>query len=438
MLSLEKHKDTVRKMDDFPRQQQSILFYRWLFGITVILFPVVAFISKRANDACFYLFLCLCFSVLFIYKKSWRQSFRSFFSDCWPLFLAMACPFVAETLNQLFVSGFRLAFFDLPVRFLLVPFLIYGLLNLPYEDLRQVRWGFMIGALACSLLFFYMAYKEGPRVNTEHFIQLRLINYANMTLLIGFLTFLTLGWNRADNRIVSVLKIIVFIAAIAVSLVSLTRGGWLAFPFFIWVGARFFKLKRKNLLVLCGIMALLFSSLFFFSSSIQSRFTAAIDNISQYEGGENKDTSVGIRFQHYRAGIAFFKKSPLFGIGRGDFKGKMQELAEENIISEEAARAGAWHLHNEFMYQLATGGILAALSVILFSLVPFCYFYRAVYSDDTELRAVACMGVTVSVAFFIFGLTEGVFLPKQMVNFYVFTLSILMTLLWQRRKRMQM
>jgi O-antigen ligase len=115
----------------------------------------------------------------------------------------------------------------------------------------------------------------------------------------------------------------------------------------------------------------------------------------------------------------------------------MQDIASENIISERAAQAGRWHLHNEFMYQLATGGILAALSVILLSLVPFFYFYRTTHADDIELRTIGCMGVAASVAFLIFGLTEGVFSPKQIVNFYVFVISVLMALLLQRKRSME-
>jgi energy-coupling factor transporter transmembrane protein EcfT len=135
-----------------------------------------------------------------------------------------------------------------------------------------------------------------------------------MTLLLGFLTFLSLGWKRTDNRIISVLKVVIFVAALAVSVVSLTRGGWLVFPFFIWIGVRLFKLERKNLLILCGIMALLFSSLFFFSSNIQSRFTDAINDISQYEGEKTGILLLAFVFSTTRRALLFSEKVPCLAL----------------------------------------------------------------------------------------------------------------------------
>lgn len=432
----------MKKKDDGSNVKEGILEtnllfqakknYKWLlFSLMIAIFPSATFWSRKASGVLFFSFLALIL-LSYLHERNISYSFGNFFKEYGPVFIVSFAFPLSEILTQIFISEINTTQLKFLFRFALIPFFVYGLLRFPYKNLRHIRYGFFISVIVCSISYFYFCLIEGqPRPQTQIYTGIYLITFVNMNLLCGFLCFFSIDLKK-EKRLFTILKVLALIIAVVVSVRSETRGGWLMIPFFIWFCMLFFKMKGKKKLIFLLAALIMLSGVSFFNETVQSRLSEITHEMGSYYDG-NRDTSVGIRMQYYKAGIAIFKQSPVFGVGVEHFMGKMEELLSEGVISKSAYDIGG-HLHNEALYRLARTGILGALSVVSLMLVPFFYFYRSIKSDDSELRSVACKGAVFTLSFFVFGLTDAVFVWKQIISYYAIILSILLALLIKRKR----
>jgi len=138
-------------------------------------------------------------------------------------------------------------------------------------------------------------------------------------------------------------------------------------------------------------------------------------------------TSVGLRFEMWRAAWKLFLEHPILGIGTGAFYAQTQRLAH---LGEVAPRTAQYdHPHSDYFDALSSRGMLGLLALFALLGVPAIYFVRAVKSQEHIPHAVGLAGLLLVCGFAIFGLTDTVFIHSMNISWYVIYVALFMALL---------
>ncbi|MBF8223920.1 O-antigen ligase family protein [Halomonas sp. 328] len=313
---------------------------------------------------------------------------------------------------------------DKPSRFLLaIPAL---LLLIAYPPRLSWLWhGLAIGGMATGGLAIWQKLIEGTS-RAGGFTQI--IQYGNISLLLGMLCLAGLGWAWAQPRRRAWLVWLGLGAAggLLASLLSGSRGGWLVAPLMLlvlyWAEGR--RLPRRMQLGL--VMAVLIAGAISYTLpelGVQQRVHTATDNVANYLSGENRDTSVGLRFQMWGAAGELFQQRPLFGWGEHGYREAMAEMAVRGEIAPRVAEFH--HAHNEWIDAAAKRGIIGITALLCLYLVPLVAFARRLNAPSPACRALAAAGSLLPIAYLGFGATQAFLEHNSGVMIYAFWLAVL-------------
>ena len=150
-------------------------------------------------------------------------------------------------------------------------------------------------------------------------------------------------------------------------------------------------------------------------------------DLIQFTSG-NADTSIGIRFQLWKAAFHLIAESPIFGVGADGFSKAMDTLSASGFITPAAAAYGKGEVHNEKLAQTVRFGIFGLCSILAIYFVPFFLFVRAAKAGTPQQNGAAMMGMCVTLGFFVFGLTVETFDLKMIAAFYSLTVAVLLAM----------
>lgn len=403
---------------------------QWSIVGIITLFPIVIFVVPKGANTSFYLLLLLSLAGIVRGYKPMGKTFGAMLRDYWPIALSMAGLIIATLFNQLSNGELVSKAYDMPSRLACFALLLWILLLVPDRHLKQVQWGFIAGAIICAAVMYVESAAGVTR--PERLFTIPLIPFGNIAMVMGILALLSIGWNRRDEKLLILLKLFAGGAALYGSYLSQSRGGWIALPVFIAIAvvvARNVRFHHKLGYLL--IAAVMLSTVYAFSHTVQDRIELVAKEFSQYVEGENPDTSVGIRFQLWHGAWKLFYEHPVFGIGQEHYPEAVLQLAEHKVITPGAATHP--HAHNEILFHMATLGVIGLLAILSLYIVPAYYFFREIYSRDRQMRTIAGMGLALTLGFFIYGLTDVMFYWSVSHTFYSIVLSVLFAQLVKRK-----
>jgi O-antigen ligase len=160
------------------------------------------------------------------------------------------------------------------------------------------------------------------------------------------------------------------------------------------------------------------------SAAVRERLLMVWSDVAQYSQG-HKDTSTGIRLQHYEAALRLMQENLVFGLGPNGFANSMQALSDAGQLTPLAAQLGRGETHNQMLGYAANYGLLGAIAGFAVHFVPALFFFRYLNSPAPPMRRAALLGLTFVVSFFIFGLTVETFDLKMLASFYAAVIAIL-------------
>jgi len=308
---------------------------------------------------------------------------------------------------------------------------LFALLQLRPKQLESVQWGCVAGALA-SVVWAYLELRIGRPDKIGAFANA--IPFGNLSLLMGLFSLISIGWSNRDGWPLILLRVFAGGAGLYASYLSQSRGGWIAIPILLLIAVATlrhvsWKKRATALLVFFALLVTVCVS----SSMVRTRFGQAMEDIHAYQAGQT-NTSVGIRFQLWKAATLMLTRHPLAGVGRGQFEPALKAIHAEGLITQEATAFE--HAHNEFLYNGATLGVLAIGALLALYLVPAVYFLRAALCDDRVLRTTGAMGLTLCVGFVLFGLTEVMLIIAQTVVFYSVMVAVFTAHIHRRRQQL--
>jgi O-antigen ligase len=338
--------------------------------------------------------------------------------------VALASPLAATLASELWHGKLVFSLLDSPSRFVAA---IPILLALRRVSVRTLMWSdlsFAIGAIA-SLLVLMIAPRETEGRLASSFLDS--IHFGNIALVLGVISALSLNWWRKDHIAVRIVKLIGFLAGLYASVLTGTRGGWLAIPVIailvVYVRGRGKASRKWRVLIPLAIVVVV-AGVCVSSAAVRERLFMVWSDIVQYSHG-HKDTSTGIRLQLYEAGFLLMQKHVVFGLGPNGFAESMQALADAGRLTPLAAQLGRGEAHNQMLAYATNYGIIGALAGIALHLWPCLLFVKCLNAQGAPMRRAALFGLTFVVSFWIFGLSVETFALKMVASFYAALIAIL-------------
>ena len=216
----------------------------------------------------------------------------------------------------------------------------------------------------------------------------------------------------------------IFMGVFAIVL-SGSRGSWLTFIILFLLYAfmmikyhALHKNKRGWALLLTFFVAL---GMTVSTNILQSRVANANIEIKQWNEEGNSFTSIGTRLEMWTSGIEAFQDAPWFGYGYRNATVVTSRYVSDDFRDTIIKYS---HLHNEYITNLVSAGIVGFLFLLILLLYPLKIFTKSLHYEHLYLYSL--MGVILCVSYVSLGLTHIAFGEEHVNAFYIFFLAILM------------
>jgi O-antigen ligase len=315
--------------------------------------------------------------------------------------------------------GNEFNFLDNPVRQLLI---MSAIVLIPLaRPLPMYFWtGLIVGCLAALAMAIYQyAVLHIERAFGAH----QSILFGDIAMAMGLMSLAAVVPIRQSNyKRLFVLAYLAFVAGVVASALSGTRGGWAAIilallPLSLVETKKHFRIVVFT--VVAGLMAI-FLSVTTLHGGVETRAREAYSDIQKFQQG-NVNTSVGLRFEMWRASAILFLENPWTGVGRANFRQGLNTLADQGRVSP-GVRVFP-HAHNELLNELATAGLAGGIMLLLQYAAPLWFFVRA--RRDAVQRPFAVAGIVLVLSYIIFGMTEVLFSQHLGAIFYAAFVAVL-------------
>ena len=221
------------------------------------------------------------------------------------------------------------------------------------------------------------------------------------------------------------------VAGFAGSLITGTRGGWVALMLaailFVLYGRRMLS-GPVRLLVLASF-ALVAGTFAVPQSGMHERVRQGVKDVTTYFDGVNAYSNIGIRLELWRGAGLLLAERPLLGIDRAGAQREMARYVQEGELN--AVVLPAEHFHNDALQVLVTGGAFGFIAWLAILVTPLVFFARQLRRRAGAGRghfAAALAGMLVVVSYFSFGLTEVIFWSVKASLLYTLMVFVLMGL----------
>lgn len=401
------------------------LFIERSMMLAIFGYPVVMLLLKGWLSALFIL-ICI-FSVTFLVNKKNQGQSIYFDKNARSYAFAMTSVLMVTLFSQIYNEDFYIADWDSPVRFFLAIPVYLALRSSSRSLMQPLQYGLPVGAVVALLVALLASNMDlqlfGGRATNYY---LNPIHFGNLALMLGLLSVASINWFGCDSRNLVVLKSIGLLAGVIASIMSGTRGGWVAIPVILIARTLIEgKYSIKKLLAWGGGAICVITLGYFSSSTIQQR-----SNYSLYEiqsiGSGNFDSALGQRIQIWKGATQIFLENPVVGVGPNGFKDAILALGESGYITKLGAEQGVNEVHSQLFASLAKLGILGFISYLLVHFVPLAMFLKSMKSRDAVEKNAALMGVSLVIGFLVFSLTVEMYNLKMVATFYSLSVAVLL------------
>lgn len=395
-------------INTLTKQESRLRIFSWI----LFLLPALALTTHFGIGVIEATFIL---GAMYYAKPLWLQRKEFFQSAKW---IVIAFAFnLAVVLMSLAWSGFNFSELDNPIRQLLATAAI-GLIVLTKPKAEWFWYGLFVGVIGAACLALYQRFGlHWPRAGGFH----QIIMFGDIAMAMGLMSLASI--QRFAKTRLAILPYIAFLAGLAASILSGSRGGWIALvlsfiPLYSY-GRR--TVGSKILAVALLGASLIAGACFVPQLGVSQRLVAIANDIHQYQIG-NPLTSAGARFELWKGAWKMFSEHPVAGVGRTNFIPGLTELISRGEIHPSVQEYN--HAHNEMFHALATQGMVGAIALLLLYGAPFVFFIRSLRRDDA-CQPYALAGLLLVLSFVDFGLTQVLFAHHVGTAFYALTVSVL-------------
>jgi len=303
-------------------------------------------------------------------------------------------------------------------RFLLAIPVLLLLLRFPIKAV--FLWsGIACGAIGAALVAIIDFYVQGDgRAGGYN----NPIQFGDIAMLFACLLLVGFSWARQHAKLVTVVFVLGIASGIFASLLSGSRGGWIALPFacgLFYIANDLHKNIRQSF-VFAGLLIALVVVVYLFQHSgfLQMRIHEAVSDLQQYTQAQNANSSLGIRFTLWQSGLHLAAQHPW--LGWGSVANYVRISGDSSFVFQHFN-----HFHNEFLDAMVKRGIAGVLALMVIYCLPALLFYRQLKQISAAAKPLALAGCMLVLATFVFGLTQSFFSHSSGVMVYAFMLVIL-------------
>ncbi|MFC0253416.1 O-antigen ligase family protein [Massilia consociata] len=402
---------------------------RWI-GFLVFLFPFLSLITPSGIGFSSVIFVL---AALCVPRKAWGALAPHWREIRWVV-AAFAFNFLFAAVCVWARPETRLDYLDNPSRMLLG--LSAAALVVLARPPRAVLWWGVVAGAVCALPF--VGYQRIVLGDPRPGGWLNAITFGDIALCLGLVALAAAIDYRHSTR-KALLPAFGAVAGLAATVMSGTRGGWIALvlaAILFLTYARLLRSRRVRLL-LVGSFALFASTFFIPAFGVQQRVGEGVRDVQTWLDGGSAFTNVGVRLELWTGAAQLIAERPLFGLDPETVRAGLRRLAAEGRIQDVVLPFE--HLHNDALQALATGGVFGLLAWIGILAAPFAFFARSLGRGahagahaGAPMRqlmpqfAPALAGMLVVLSYFSFGLTEVIFWSLKGSMFYALMVFLLM------------
>ena len=258
-------------------------------------------------------------------------------------------------------------------------YLPFGLAVFGFWGLRKHRatanwfWvGLAVGAVAAAAISGYQALWLGRRADGfTHAIQ-----FGNIALLLGMLCLVRAVLLGRLTRLTWLLCS-GFVAGLAASVWSQTRGGWLALLLIVmWIFTHATKGWRPGarVLVVLSFLGVLLIPAVQPGGVVQARIGGAIHEFVDYVDAGRQDTAVGARLAMWELAWENIGASPWLGAGDQGWLDVRDAAVQDGRLSRFSS--GFTHVHNDYLNVVFKRGLVGLALYLALYLVPMLMFFK--------------------------------------------------------------
>lgn len=260
---------------------------------------------------------------------------------------------------------------------------------------RHILHAYVAGGMVLALIIIY----EGVVKHIARPAHVWAYVHAGNLLLLSLVAAVSLSLGKGTVR-----RKMAYVAIITGHLIALymngTRGAWVAF-LIVLVAIPFLALEIRTLWKAVYVVILVSAIAFVTRGTyFQSKFHEALHDVRQYREGVS-DTSLGGRFEMWKASGRMFMEHPLIGIGAGDWVGEVRKAVKEG--KSPAFLMQFNQPHSIYLEALSTRGLMGLTSLLLFICYPFVYVWRRRGRETSVFRSVVLFTI---LAMLISGATD--------------------------------
>jgi O-antigen ligase len=252
------------------------------------------------------------------------------------------------------------------------------------------------------------------------------IRFGDLVLLMAFIALAGALFLERLPRFLRILGVLAFFSGIFACILSLSRGAWLAAPFYLMVlylgwrrqGARF---NARLSWLIAGVMVFAIVAAPFVQKNMH-RFGKVFNEVEMYMDGQ-PNTSSGARLSMMQTALAAIAESPVFGVGVGGYSIFAKEFYGRNQgrLSSEVA---IWkNPHNEFLLQAASRGVVG-LVLYCSAMFALLVLYRRIMKHCSVFDGAA--GMILVTGYLAYGMTIALFEHRDFLLFFAVYVPVFM------------
>ncbi|WFE69711.1 O-antigen ligase family protein [Thiomicrospira sp. R3] len=258
------------------------------------------------------------------------------------------------------------------------------------------------------------------------------IQFGNIALLFGLISLAGLGWafEQKNKAVWALVLVLGFVFGLLASLLSGTRGGWIAIPFALLIICRglFPSFRWRHIALGSGV--LLLAGFFVYlqpALGVKDRVDLAVQEVGAYYQSGEVATSVGARLEMWRGAWVIGQENPLYGVGNRGYQQRKLELIEQGELDGFVEQFD--HPHNEYLERFVKFGAVGLLALLVLYFLPLRLFLGFFNHPRSSVRAYATAGAVLCVCYIDFSLTQSFFAHNSGVMVYAFMLVIVWAML---------
>lgn len=237
------------------------------------------------------------------------------------------------------------------------------------------------------------------------------VSYGNIALAMGFMTALAIPYFKRHGNAYIAIPLVALLLGLIASLLSGSRGGWIALPALLFMLVWNYWPSQYRRFAVTSVLGLLLATVIVVlipQSGVMDRVNDAVTSAELYfeDPEEHGGSSVGQRFELWRAAWNMFLEKPIFGGGIGH---SFNDYMREHVAAGEYHPATAVQTmpHNTLLDTLALRGLVGLASLlILWGTLAYIYI-AAIRTGNMSLRMLGMAGLTLIVSYLFFGLTDS-------------------------------